>query len=263
MSTDGLEAELGEPAARVVFLDAKVFREVMEALGKIVDEARFVISRDGVRVVAMDPGRVALIQVEYPVEALAELDVAGDREEVEMGVNMEKLKGFVKRGKKGDHVAFLVTDDRVLVRLESKPVKKYLMPNIEVVADVPGEVSLEFDVKATVVSDVVKRAVRDAEVVGDLIEFEAGEDYLVMRGRAEGRRGVEVRLTRESSALWDLEVRNPSTSTYDLAYLKNVLSLTKVADAVDIMFSTDRPLEMVFKSAEGSRVAFLLAPTAT
>ena len=95
------------------------------------------------------------------------------------------------------------------------------------------------------------------------MEFEAGEDYLVIRGRSEAARGrVEVRLTRESSALWALEVRNPSTSAYDLVYLKNILSLTKVADAVDVKFSTDRPLELVFKSPDGSRVRFLLAPTA-
>ncbi|GAB6148243.1 DNA polymerase sliding clamp [Stetteria hydrogenophila] len=261
MSTPLTEA-IGEPAARVTFMDAKTFREMMEALGKIVDEARFTITRDGVRVVAMDPGRVALIEINVPAEALAELELAEGREQVEMGVNMERLRNFVKKGKKGDHVVFLVTDDKVLITLESKPVRRYLLPNLEVATEVPEEIRLEFDVEATVMSDVVKKAVKDASVFADVIEFEAGEDYLVMRGRAEGRRGVEVRLTRDSAALLGLEVKAPSTSAYDLSYINNVLSLTKVAEAVDVKFSTDKPLEMVFKSVEGSTVRFLLAPTA-
>jgi len=260
--SEALMEALGEPAAKVTFMDAKTFREMMEALGKIVDEARFVVTREGVRVVAMDPGRVALIEINVPAEALAELELAEGRDQVEMGVNMERLKNMVKRGKKGDHVTFLITDERILVSIQSKPPKRYLIPNIEVVTEVPEEISLEFDVEATVMSDVIKKAVKDASIVADVMEFEAGEDYLVMRGKAEGRRGVEVRLTRDSAALWALEVKNPAASAYDLAYLNNVLSLTKVAEAVDVKFSSDRPLELVFKSVEGSRVRFLLAPTA-
>ena len=64
-----------------------------------------------------------------------------------------------------------------------------------------------------------------------------------------------------SSALLYLEIRKPSVSVYDVSYIKNVLNLTKIAESVEIRFSSERPLELVFKSPDGSRVRYLLAPS--
>jgi len=255
-----LESEVGEPLAKFKYPDAKVFREFVEALNKIVEEAKFVITNDGVRVVGMDPAKVALIEVNMPVEAFLEYEV---KEDTEMGINLEVLVNAVKRGKKGDPVTVLVSSDKVLIRLDSQTggVKRYLAPNIEVLSELPGELKLEHDVEASVISDVLKRAFKDIEAVGEVALFEAEEGELRIKGYSEGRTRVEMRLREGSPALVFLEVRNPSTSAYDVSHLKNVLGLTKVAAAVDLKFSSDKPLEMVFKSTEGSRVRFLLAPT--
>jgi len=67
MST--LESQISEPVARVKYPDAKVFREFIEALSKIVEEAKFTIGESGIRVVGMDPAKVALIEIEMPSEA--------------------------------------------------------------------------------------------------------------------------------------------------------------------------------------------------
>jgi proliferating cell nuclear antigen len=258
VALETLEEKLGEPRARMRFPDAKVLRAMIESLGKILEEARFTISPEGVRVVGMDPGKMALIEVVMPHEAFLEYEVS---EEVEMGLHLESLVSMLKRGRKNDTVLFLVTDDRVLVRIDGSTVKRYLMPNIEVVTDVPEEIKLEHDVEASVISDVIQRAVKDAEIVGTAIVFEAEDDSLKFRSQGEGARRVEVRLTSESASLLFINVKNPATSAYDLQYLKNVLNLAKVAEAVDVKFSSDKPLEMVFKSPEGSRIRMLLAPT--
>ena len=258
MST--LESQISEPVARVKYPDAKVFREFIEALSKIVEEAKFTIGESGIRVVGMDPAKVALIEIEMPSEAFLEYEV---EREIEMGVNLEALADAIRRGKKGDTVSFLVTDDKVLVKLETQTgaIKRYLTPNLEVTIDVPENPKLEHDVEASIISDTLKRAVKDAEAISDLILIEAEEGEIRFKGYVEGRSKMEMRLKEGSPALIYLEVRNPTTSAYDIAHLKNVLNLTKVAAAVDLKFSSDRPLELVFKSTEGSKVRYLLAPT--
>ncbi len=258
MST--LESQISEPVARMKYPDAKVFREFIEALSKIVEEAKFKISEDGVKVVGMDPAKVALIEIDMPSEAFLEYEVQRD---IEMGVNLESLANSIKRGKKGDTVSFAITDDKVLVKLEAQTgaIKRYLTPNFEVTIDVPENPKLEHDVEASVISDTLKRAVKDAEAISDLIVIEAEEGELRFKGYTEGKSKMEMRLKEGSPALIYLEVRNPATSAYDITHLKNVLNLTKVAAAVDLKFSSDKPLELVFKSAEGSKVRYLLAPT--
>jgi proliferating cell nuclear antigen len=255
-----LETQISQPVARIKYPDAKVFREFIEALGKIVEEARFTVNENGVKVVGMDPAKVALIEIEMPSEAFLEYEV---QREIDMGLNLESLSDAIKRGKKGDTISFLITDDKVLVKLETQTgaIKRYLTPNLEISIDVPENPKLEHDVEASVISDTLKRVIRDAEAVGDLIVIEAEEGELRFKGYAEGKSKMEMRLKEGSPALIYLEVKNPSTSAYDIAHLKNVLNLTKVAAAVDLKFSSDKPLELVFKSTEGSRVRYLLAPT--
>ncbi len=253
--------EIGEPVARFRYPDAKTFKTMVDSLSKILDEASFKITRDGVSVVGMDPARVALIRVEIPYESFLELEVSEDRDSVEAGFNMDVLKDMLKRGKKGDVVEFRVADDKILVVVEGKVLKRYLVPNLEVVSEAPEEVKLEHDVEAVVLGDVLKKALRDAEVVGDVVEFEADEERLVIRGRGEGRARAETILTRETTALIDLQVKRPAKSLYDIQYLKNVVALTGIAEAVEVKFSSEKPLELVFRSPEGSRIMYLLAPS--
>ncbi len=242
--------------------DARSFRELVEALGKILDEAKFVITNDGVRVVGMDVSKTALIEVMMPTEAFLQFEIHEEREEFYMGVNLSSLLNMVKKGKKGETVTFKVSDDKVFLRIDSTVVKKFLFPNIEVLVEVPEEIKLEHDVHVIVISDALKKALRDVEAVGNVAEFEATEEAFIIRARGEAVARAETIFREGSAALTYLEVKQPSKSRYDVAYLKSVLNLTKIAESVEIKFSTERPLEMVFRSPEGSRVRYLVAPSA-
>lgn len=257
-----LESEIRDVVATLRYPDAKSFREFVEALAKILDEARFDIRGEGVRVAGMDPAKVAYIEVFIPRESFLEYNVDESREEVYMGVRLESLASSLKKGKKGEPVLFRVSDDRIFIQIDSVVVKRFLIPNIEVYLDLPENLELEHDVEASVMSDVLKKTVKDVEIVGKEVEFEASQGKLVIRAKGEGRSKVEAVLQEGvSTALLYLDVREPSTSIYDVTYLKNVLNLTKIAEAVEIKFSSKKPLELVFKSPDGSRVRYLLAPS--
>ncbi len=257
---EGLEAGFGDYKAMFRY-EAKMFKETVDGVAKLLDEALITVSRDGLRLRGMDPARIAYIEVEIPSTAFLEFDVAEGVDTAEMGVNMEVLSNILKRSKKGDQLEVRVGDDKILLKVEGTMVKRYLVPNLEIASELPGSVKLEFDASATVIADVVKKALRDVELVGEVAEFEATEEFLAIRGVGEARSRVEARLTRETPALLSLEVNNPSLSRYDISYLKKVLNLTNIAESVDIRFSSDKPLEIVFKSPDGSNVRFLLAPS--
>jgi len=257
-----LESEIEGVVATLRYPDAKSLREFIEALSKILDEARFDITQGGVKVAGMDPAKVAFIEVWMPRESFLEYDLDESRESIYMGVRLESLASALKKGKKGEPVLFRVSDDKVYVQVDSVVVKRFLMPNIEVFIDLPENITLEHDVEASVIAEVLKKAVKDVEIVGKEVEFEANDGKLVIRAKGEARSRVEAVLQEGvSSALLYLEIRKPSVSVYDVSYIKNVLNLTKIAESVEIRFSSERPLELVFKSPDGSRVRYLLAPS--
>ncbi len=254
-----LEEEFGEYKAMFRY-EAKVFKEMVDGVARILDEGVIVVSREGLRLRGMDPARVAYIEIDIPSSSFLEFDVVEDVESVDLGVSMETLVNVVKKSKKGDQLEVRIRDDKALFIVEGVVVKRYMLPNLEVAAELPGEVKLEHGVEASVIVDVVKKALKDAELVGNIVEFEGSQDYLAIRGLGEARSRMEARLTPETPALLSLEVREPATSRYDIDYIKKVLNLTKIAESVYIGFSSDSPLEMVFNSPDGSRVRYVLAP---
>ena len=129
------------------------------------------------------------------------------------------------------------------------------VPEVEI-----PEASLEFDVSASIISDPLKNTLKDAETVGDTVEFAAEtEEELIIRGKG-GESETETRISRESGALISLEVKNAAKSAYSLDYVKNIVALTKVADTVTLEFSTNMPLKLDFAIPGEGRVVYLLAP---
>jgi proliferating cell nuclear antigen len=257
-----LEAEVESPIARIKYPDVKTFKELIVALSKILDEAKLSLTRTGLRIVGMDPAKVAYIEVHMPREAFLEYEIEEDREVVEAGFNLGVLEDILE-GRKGNPVEMVIAQDKVLVSVEGAVIRRFLLPNLEVAVEELGEVELEHDVKAVVISDVLKKAISDIKAVSDIVEVEADENQIVLRSTGEAGPKVTLRLTRESSALINLEARNPSRAKYDVSYLENTLDLCKVAESVELMFSTDKPLELNFKSPDGSTVRYILAPSAT
>lgn len=243
--------------ARIVYPEAKYMKEIIDSLGKIVDEVAFQLTPEGLRVKAIDPARVALIDIYLPQTAFLEYDVP---EEIIAGLSTANLSKLLKKVKKGDKFVMEVSEEKVVIVIEALVRRTYRFRNLEVPLPEVPEAQLEFNVEAQMLVDVIKHAIKDAETVGDLLELEApDQETLYLRGR--GVSVTETKLTMGMPALLLLEVKNPSKSAYQLEYLKHVVNLTKIAELATIRFSTDMPLELEFSLSEG-RVKYLLAPAA-
>ncbi|ADI32183.1 DNA polymerase sliding clamp [Staphylothermus hellenicus] len=243
--------------ARIVYPEAKYIREMITALGKLVDEVAFKITPEALIVKAIDPARVALIDIYLPQTAFLEYDVS---EEVVAGLSSANLSKLLKKVKKGDKFVMDVTEEQITITIESTIRRIYRFRNLEVpVPEIP-EAKLEFNVEAQVLVDVVKHAIKDAETVGDLLEIEASDqETLYLRGR--GVSMTETKLVVGMPALLNLEVKEPGKSAYQLEYLKHIVNLTKIAELAILRFSSNMPLELEFSLSEG-RVKYLLAPAA-
>lgn len=243
-------------SARIVYPEAKYIKSIIDALAKLVDEVAITIGPEEVHLKALDPARVALIEVILPSISFLEYDVS---EEATVGLSMANLSKLLTRLKKGDRFELKAEEDYVSITIHSAIKRTYRFRNLEVqIPEIP-EAALEFNVEAQVLADAIKHAIKDAEAIGDTLEFEAKDDQaLYMRGK--GATISETKLTRDMPALIELTVKESSKSAYSIEYLKHVISLTKIAEATTIKFSTDAPIYLEFALAGEGRVKFLLAP---
>lgn len=248
---------------KLVYPETKVFQNIVESLGKIVNETALIADEEEVTMKAIDPAQVALIIVTLDRDVFLEYEVS-DKES--LGFNIANIMKFLKRAKKGYQLELGTEEEgsKLRIVLKGSLIKRYTILNLDVPEpEVPDISSLDYKVKASILADVLSNAIRDAEAIGESIELEAPDmDTLIIRAVGPGTEGAETKLTRASTALIELEVDEPSKAVYDLTFLKNILSLTKVSDTIDLMFSTDAPLYLKFKIIAGGEVEYLLAPQA-
>lgn len=107
-------------------------------------------------------------------------------------------------------------------------------------------------------SESLKEAIKDAEVISDFVRFEANPEVFIIR--ASGDRGeVEVKIDMAGGGLLSIDVKEPSFAYYSLSYLGEMIKASQAADVVGVEFSTNMPLKLDFELPSG-RITYYLAP---
>ncbi|MEM4914388.1 MAG: DNA polymerase sliding clamp [Thermosphaera sp.] len=241
---------------KVVIPEAKIFKELFESIGKLVDEVSLNITRDEIFLKAMDISEVALIEVHFPKEMFLEFVVDEERS---LGFSTSSIQKVLKHVKKGENLILESDGEYVSFHIEGLVRREYKFRNLDVpVPDIPPA-RLDTRVKAQIIASIVNNAIQDVEVVGSSIELEAtSSNELVFRGYGTGVN--ETRLKPGSTGVIFLEIIEPSKSQYDVSYLRNIIQLCKVSDTVTLGFSTDSPLLMEFMIGGTGKVRYIMAP---
>jgi proliferating cell nuclear antigen len=247
-----LEKEL----IRLTHPSAKAFITVFQVLGSIVDETLIKFTSDGLSIRALDPAKVALIEIDIPSSAFLEYYI--DRE-LSIGMNLSALLKVMSKPKKTDKLVFKGSEDFYELTIEGAVIKRYKFRSIEVAASELPELSLDFSVKALMLAQAFKSTIKDLKGVGSITFLVEDEENLYIRA-ADG--GAEAKLSKMGGSILELEVKEPSKSTYDEDYLSRVLDLAGITENMELQFGSDMPAKLSFNLADGSAVRYLLAPKA-
>ncbi len=242
--------------ARLVFFDARVWRYVISAISKVIDEGVFVIDNDGFRFRAMDPSRVLMVDLVFPPESFEEFEA---NERVEIGVNLEDVAKILRRAVKEDKFVLEAEESRYSIIFWGRSTRKFVLPMLDVTAEDIPEPSLELKAMARIMSDVYRDMIKDLELIGENIKFYTdGEKFVASSSSELGE--VEVELSMEGGSLLDLQSEGEQSATYGLEYFSDLASAARVADAIVIRFSTDMPAEIVHELPQGAKFTFIIAP---
>ncbi|MDN5320830.1 MAG: proliferating cell nuclear antigen [Thermococcaceae archaeon] len=241
----------------VVFDGAKDFASLIDTASNLIDEAAFKVTEEGISMRAMDPSRVVLIDLNLPAGIFTKYEVEAEET---IGINMDHFKKILKRGKSKDILILKKGEENFLeVTLEGTAKRTFRLPLIEVEELELELPELPFTVKAVVLGEVLKEAVKDASLVSDSIKFIARPNEFIMRAEGETQE-VEIKLTLEDEGLLDLEVEEETKSAYGVSYLADMVKGIGKADEVVLRFGNEMPLQMDYPIRDEGRLTFLLAP---
>ncbi len=245
-------------ALRLVFSDARQWRYLVETFSALIDEACFIATPEGIKLRALDPSRIAMIDFLLPPEAFEEYECDA---ETRIGVNFDDFKKIMKRGTSKDKLELEVTEEgkRLKVRFRGRALRTFSLPILDLGAEELPVPRVPFTVTAKVLSDAVKDAIKDASIVSDYVRFESTEDKFSIKASSD-RGSVEVEFTQESGSLIELDVKEPSRASYSLDYLSDMMKATALSDILTIEFATNKPVALTFDLPGGGRLTFYLAP---
>jgi len=239
--------------------DAKLLRDMVTAISTLVDEATFNIAPEGIKLRAMDPSRVAMIDFEWPKAVFDEYVADAP---TKMCINISELLKLLRRTSKDESVELALDEKtgRLNVGIKGKYDRTFNMPTLEATEEEVPTPKVTFNVRAKATTEGLNEAIQDVQLVSDHVRIEMDNEKMIMRATGD-LMGATVELKKGSDALLDLEAKEPSKATFSLSYLSEIIkTATATSDVATLEFSTDMPIRIDFQQPKEGKLTFYLAP---
>ena len=217
--------------------DAKQLRDMATAISILVDEATFKIDLEGLKLRAMDPSRVAMIDFEWPKTIFQEYVCT---EPTKICLNISELLKLLKRAGKDEAVELSLDDKtgKLLVTITGKYARNFTMPTLEASEEEVPTPKISFNVKAKTTTSGLSQAIEDAQLVSDHVRIEAEPEKLTLSASGD-LMGATIILQKGNDALLDLEVKENAKATFSLSYLSEIIkAASATSDIATLEFSS-------------------------
>ena len=244
---------------KVRMADAKTLKDMITAISTLVDEASFDLSPDGIKLRAMDPSRVAMVDFEWPKTVFDEYACSGP---MKMCINISELLKLLRRSGKDESVELALDEKtgRLKITIKGNYTRTFNMPTLEAMEEEVPTPKVTFNVKAEVTTEGLRQALEDAALVSDHVRIEADNEKLMMNASGD-LMGANIELKKGGAALLNLETKEPSKATFSLSYLSEIVkAAAATSEIATVEFSTDMPVRLDFKQPQEGKLSYFLAP---
>jgi len=246
---------------RLKMASAKEFRNALNAIATLIDEGTFLIDPEGLKLRAMDPSRIAMVDFMWGRSVFDEFEAP--EEGTKLCLNIGELLKLLKKAGKDESIELGLDEatGRLRVILRGRYTKSFTIPRLETAGEeAPGELKIPFDAKVTLDATELRRAIADAALIADFVKISADGGKLVLTAEGEVS-SATIEFPRDCEAVLDLDVKSASTATFDTSMLERMLKAgSNLADIVTIEFSTNKPIKLDFRLPYEGKLVFYLAP---
>jgi proliferating cell nuclear antigen len=246
-------------------LQGKLFKQLIEALRDLVQDANIDCSEDELSIQAMDASHVSLVAVSLRSNGFDHFRC--DRT-ISLGVNTGNLSKVLKCMGNEDIVTLKAEDtaDALTLMFESQNqerISDFELKLMDIDSEQLGIPSTEYKTTVKMPSAEFQRIIRDLQVLGDTCKISITKEGI--RFTAEGDLGTGTVLLRPNSSEKDDEkvqiaMEEPVELTFALRYLNFFTKATSLGPSVIISMSPDVPVVVEYPIGEFGFIKYYLAP---
>jgi proliferating cell nuclear antigen len=224
-----------------------------------VDEATFKLDVEGMKLRAMDPSRIAMIDFEWPKTVFEEYTCT---EPTKMCINITELLKLLKRASKDETLELSIDEKtgKLQVAISGKYTRNFTMPTLEASEEEVPTPKISFNAKIKATTEGLSQAIEDAQLVSDHVKIEADPEKVVFNAAGD-LMGATITLQKGSDTLLELDAKEPQKATFSLNYLTEIIkTASATSDIATLEFSSDMPIKLDFQQAKEGKLTFYLAP---
>ncbi len=244
---------------RLVISDSKRWKNLMNAIAALIEEATFDIAEDGMKLRAMDPSHVAMVDFEYAKDAFQIYECS---EPTKLCINLSDFLKLMKRVTAGESLELSLSKDKanLEVKITGKYVKRFSLPLLQPSSSEVPTPKITFDAKIRMDGDSLYDAIRDISSVSEQVKFEANPEKLTLSGSGETG-NVVVEFEKDNTSILEFQVSGEVKALYGISYLEDMLKAGSASSKIStIEFSTDKPIKIDFELPEKGKLTYYLAP---
>ncbi len=237
-------------------VSAETLSSALDSVSVLVEECKIHLEEDGLRIRAVDPANVGMVDLSLEADAFESYEADGGL----IGVDLSRLEDIAGMAESGQLVQLELDEETRKLHAQIEGLEYTLaLIDPDSIRQEPDIPDLDLPARVVLEGKDVNRAVTAADMVSDHIALgvDEAEEYFYVD--AEGDTD-DVHLELTADELIDLEVGS-AHSLFSLDYLKDMNKAIPRDAEVAADLGEEFPIKMYFGFAEGQgQVTYMLAP---
>lgn len=246
---------------KLKYSSALGLRSIVQLLSKATDEVPFLATPNSLEVKVLSPDKTSLMILQLPAVAFEEY--VCDMDEFFVVATDELMRVF-RRGGRNDEVSLELNKaaGQLKVVLKNKKTGVERAFSIELkerAREAVPELSVELSVSVRMLARDFKDLVKDLKVVGEEARFTYSNGKLYVKAYGYPKE-YEAVLEDGNPLVSISSSTSEAEATYSTAHLEVVARASSMAEVIDLMFDTDKPLKLELILETGGKVIYWIAP---
>lgn len=246
---------------RMKLPNADYFSDLIKAVSAVVDEGTFVVDSEKMKLTAMDPARISLVDFELGREGTEEYECTSP---VEVTLSISEMLKFLKRAKKKEYIVISYDEESKRLGITLTDVaggreRSFTISSLETTVSRTPTPKLTFEAKASVNSDALSTAIEDSSLVSDYVKVSISPDAVMLQAKGE-LGAVQSKLTKDGPQVYEISADREVYAHFSIDYLERIVKpASNLSDQTVIELATNKPIKLEFPIVSG-RLLYYVAP---
>ncbi|MEW6294851.1 MAG: proliferating cell nuclear antigen (pcna) [Candidatus Diapherotrites archaeon] len=243
---------------KLILSNAGEFKRAIDAISVLIDEAEFIITKEGLSLKATDPSQISMVDFKMEKKAFKEYNVEKD---TKIGLDLDYLSQVMSRCKANDELTMNIdeTNSRLELIFKSDSTRRFSVPLIDISTTELPSPKIEFDAEVKVIAGLIQDGLKDSSLVSTHVTLGVtGKKFFIKATSSKGEAHNEI-ISAEDKGLKELKAKKECYAMFPLDYLQDMLKGASSDTTVELHLKSNAPVKISYPISK-AEITYFLAP---